>query len=250
MLTFDYSVLVPRGGYKWRRDKLIAVQHHQKEGFLDSRSPLCSPTLYDDFARLPPERDAILRFVNKHGPLYYSPEDPDEPDDTFKTWCRDIARMRFSVDLWKAIKSTNMTFLKECIEWHNGLPRLRHAPIIQAGKTTRKLFKPRNYRVAALVCLEEFLIQIAYGSRPATLALRPKYDSDRDNLGFSFVPQTLIAGLWFQFVIAVSEGREVRYCERCGKGIDISQRGRRKDTRFCSGQCRQRESRRRKKGGS
>lgn len=85
----------------------------------------------------------------------------------------------------------------------------------------------------------EYLIEILSreAAFPATMYLRLVNDPLRAEIHLR--PDSLITGIWLQFLEAVANNANLRRCERCEKWIAYgSGTGRRETAKFCSSACR------------
>ena len=65
----------------------------------------------------------------------------------------------------------------------------------------------------------------------------------------SFVPLTLLAAMWLQFALALAEGKQFLACKCCGRLFEVSTSptGFRTHREFCTGSCKTKDYRRRKR---
>ena len=63
--------------------------------------------------------------------------------------------------------------------------------------------------------------------------------TDNGQLELVLQPRSLAMALWFQFAQAIELRKNYNVCQSCGKWLEISKYGSRRDKKYCSNKCRQ-----------
>jgi len=257
----NYVARVHVNGYAWRDNKLVP---HVPDDEVKERCPFDGrPGLFLEFAQLPIDRDEILSFAAEYGQLrdpFHARFDlvrrlPKDKRlfDSFDLWKMHIGAMRDLVALWQASQlPTDDTVLRDLIKWNYregidptdegdaDMPRFNRIPV---HPSCRRFLKKDDYRVAALLTIEQEVRDTSPGSVKTVL----KFDPEHKRLVKTHEPTTLDGALWLQFTQAIDRDKRFQSCRSCREPIDISDDGSRVDREYCDDACRQRESRRRRK---
>jgi hypothetical protein len=197
------------------------------------------PSLFRDFAALDPKPTPVLTFANRYGLLRHEPQ-----FNTFWSWRTGIVQVKRLVKLgdavsegdWKGITGALEPFLEDARFAKSEDIR----PILEKRKRQENV--PTNAIAhAALMRLyfaispiQRFEVEGLWDDRNRRVQLRLKHDG---LLGFMF----------WQLAHAVLGNRRFNQCAVCGKWFLLDPRFTRKDRTTCSGYCRLKLHRLRKK---
>lgn len=245
----DWSV--PLGGFVWTEEVLVEGDPPRRllvgDGSRGERPyhPVSEhPALFRELAVLAPTEAAVLAFANRYGHLgiggHLVSRHPELIGGEYLAdWRHAISEMARAVDVWDAyrrkdrkeladlvpVKERNGWFLvKAAGRWHE----------IRPGAGDRIMEAAR----LALSIMVSDRIMSAYGT---TLTFT------RD-LRLVAKPETLLAALWFQFILAMEENRDFGRCEHCTRWFLIKKKAPAK--RFCRDSCRVGAHQKRKREGS
>ena len=75
------------------------------------------------------------------------------------------------------------------------------------------------------------------------------FDQGVDSARMTFEPRTLLAGMWLQMALSIARNKQFRACKFCGSLFEVSttETGSRTDREFCSGSCKTKDYRHRKR---
>ena len=208
-----------------------------------------TPSLFYDFSLLNTDRDSVLRFANKYGPLQGNWQ-----DCTWYEWVMEIELMRNAIDLWEAVKSRKQSELARHVTWEKSGRLIICSPVyaeyepgcIDYGnlppfERTEEDYKFRDYFLPARDLLDWKL-----STSPIFTDTLTQHRHHSGHLIFSLNFATLQESVWAQFSVAVAESKQFRKCEACDKRFELSPDKNRADRLFCSDACRVRAYRQRR----
>ncbi len=224
--------------------------------------------LFRDFAALQPTEVAVLKFVNEYGclgvgdpiPLVHHPRDVGRAHirgprsaklvrlgqgESLDTWRREIRAMRTAIDVWTALRESDLATLRARIvrveltrhagtdtesAWYYVVRspsrrRLRLsqdlivAPVRESTLPTRlrDLVERHDLRRDDVRRLAEWFLRRRIDERLwAHTAARQVYDAERDRWRTHLRPRNLLGALWYQFARAVDGLPGWRPCQREG----------------------------------
>jgi DNA-binding NarL/FixJ family response regulator len=213
----DFQWPVAVNGYKWHADSdlgmitLVPV----KEWPLRHYKPLKEFTgLFRTFAELKPDKETILAFANRYGPMGFAADRHKKQsggaasrrcEDRFEAWVQEVHDMQVAIALSDRVKEGN----------------------VQADEV-------------------ETLRQAVDNHILNAVSVRLLNEPDRGGLVLKMRPYTLRGALWLQLAQAVSAGKDFRPCGACGKWFELTPDIARKNRLFCSEACRSRAHRAKK----
>ena len=234
---FDFRWRITEGGHKWiwdRQPGSACVEPMLTDGVPSGRKrqltlypPLKEcPNLFLTFADTSPTKKGILAFADEYGllgdgvpvgvrrkPVGGKLVGTGEP---FQRWQGEIRRMHQAIEVWK------VALRKKRKDWQSST---------EVNALRRLITKTLKGRVSP----------------------RLLWDA-RSRLGLYVVPENLLGAMWLQLARAVNWQKKYERCEGpgCGKVIEISldESGNRADCQYCSGACRQKAYRQRKREGA
>ena len=280
ILTFQQSI--SDGGFRWEADdksgppprirqpwnslgddtpRLSLFANDVKD---PQQSLVVSPTaddssLFRNFARMEPTPDQILEFAGRYGSLWMLKCEP------FCEWEFEIRTMRFLVDLWDAVveKKKSGLIAEHFRPDENGViaylfPETMTAYSPYAHKrvlTTEHGARPgvgwgmiagggakgKPLEVASLFIWRAVNTRLnALGSEVTLDRLGP------DQYRLAIRPHDLLGALWVQFALAISDSKEFRQCEVCGRSFELDPGINRTSRFYCQNACRVKAYRMRK----
>ncbi len=214
--------------------------------------------LFKNFVRVEAKPTALQAFTDKYGmlgigetvvlrkgaPVIFDAE-------SYDSWTEEMASLRRAVQLWDAInsyQSGQQRDLRKLIEW--------------SDRTSVKYHWQGHLEwIATLKIHPELLERVKYPDlvQPALHFLKRTVDGklkqfpsgpqllwDRGELHVFIRPQSLIAGMWLQFALAIEGDRQYRTCKGCGRWFEVGGGQKRSDAETCGPSCRKRRERTRK----
>jgi hypothetical protein len=270
---FAFYWKVPENGFEWRKASPTGEEKDwlhprgddgRSDGAPEYRTyaPLENSALFKTFADIKQTREGILAFATQYGALGL-PLRADVPSmqaEAMEIWVHEILIMQHAIQLWEALKKTNVTFISRFIQWSEDPATKRQTAayagpmlgVVGISETSlsippeiRSLFVPGDVIYPGWFALHTLIndcLMVHEGS------LRLLWQQERGKLirTLQIVPRSLIAAIWIQFAKAVEGGRDHQQCEECKKWFEISG-NRRGDAHFCSDPCRFRAYRMRQK---
>lgn len=271
--VLEFTWEVPEKGFRWIKTRSIDSETKERE-FLTSGQPLGIMTmvaryaplrlytgLFRAFAETPPTKEGIHTFANEYGSLgdgvfIQLPESSAVgTGEPVSLWSKEIFAMAQALELWDAVKASNLEVLSQRIAWekggvnydsHRGIDtkdlktpysqRMEWiaAPEIHPERLER--FRPGDLATPAL-----FFVQKTINDRlKGRISPRLLWGKNRTKLGLYIVPNSLIGALWLQFAQAIDGNKEYRRCEECRGWFELSPETARTSKLYCSNACRSR----------
>lgn len=280
---FQITWGVRKGGYRWAEEDeinqkgligllgevqpvsapcLVPVIDVDEERY----NPLSHPTLFGEFADVPPSRDEILAFANRYGFLRASLF-----GESLKDWSSQIRLLAQTVLMWEWWRERDVNTLSRSIEWQDGKLVLRDiygggrlfgeptAPNTFPEPEDRIVFfTPDEYSAAysnwirnpsgptpTLGLRGSFAGEDVLGAclRLISLQISAQLDDQIETAfnnsdGIIFRPKSLLGAMWLQFAEAVAGRQEYKRCEKCKRWmLKFNAKG--KERKFCSNACKQ-----------
>jgi len=281
---FPFLWQVEVAGYQWVRGydsewRLAARVSGTQERRLRVYAPLKDNRLFLRFAALTTGRSDIKKFADRFGVLFniYGLADmvrrpsgqystSQQQGTTFSRWKWEIEKMRCLARIWKAVKGGRKSELRKVVHWKDknavGYRLGKRSVWLAAPELNQHLlrrFKPNDVLRPAMYLLQrEINSRIADETSSTHLAIVPRLvwcpGSRIDDFArpdhhqrMIFQPTNLLAAMWLQFALAVTEEYQLRVCEGCGEPIQVGKGARRMHTQTCGSRCRQRVSRNRRR---
>jgi len=232
--------------------------------------------LFREFAETPQTPDGALCFANQHGWLgvaepIVSAAFPDESHalrmrpvrggEQIHAWMSEIAAMHRLVRVWDIVlgrrgPSHGSARFEQRIRWiqdeailYEWVTYKERGREYIASRKCRPWLLDRLLRAKSLEPTLHWYLQIAVNEKLAQHGVRVQLLWDRkfEQLGLTMVPTNLAGFLWLQFAKAIEGETAYRQCEDCGRWFALGGRSGRADKRFCSGTCKARTHRSKKK---
>ena len=202
--------------------------------------------LFQEFARLEPEREAILKFANRYGRLWGQVLNWGEP---LWAWEGNIALMRFHITIWEAVKLNDEQSLKRLFEWRGQKGRAsddetfifkQWIPARNCSRYVKYLsrFVYKDSRDhddvtrAAQGYLSAAIEQMLFASVTPRMKFQPG-----QNFQLAMTLGNLQDVLWFQFAQAILGDRNFRDCEVCGRPFEIGPGIGNRQKVYCGSKC-------------
>jgi hypothetical protein len=233
--------------------------------------PMQSPALFRAFAETSTSRDGIAAFAQQWGSLVMESGDDQTTSAapfavSLQRWQQEIVAMRQMLALWDLVQADDREGLAERIFWRQvsdsskavlydsgqvqldedgADPDELHLRLSLASQDINPVvlasFPPDDVFAPACTCLQQAIdarlrdsVRLRYVIRQ--VGQRPSFDAS---------PDTLLAALWLQLALAISEDRHFRRCRGCGTWLLLSPEIARTNRVFCTNACRARLYRRR-----
>lgn len=250
------------------------------EGFV--YNALAKPRLFRDFAALgrywsddmDTLREQIRKFANGYGLLGVESHmvSIDGPvaavAELLEDWGKAIRDLYLAVELWDNIRENKQDALRECIEWHDTLPRVvyvsaglafeiegqklyaRQSLIADERINSRKervkweSLQPGGVIRPARWLLQKWVNEALQETLSGVLFWHGKPGEGEFQLHYQ--PTSLLSAMWCQLAREIAANEHERVCEyeHCGKPLENI---RRSTKRFCSDSCRTLHDRQRKR---
>ncbi len=194
------------------------------------------PTLFLQFAAIPPTKQGILSFIDKFGILGLSYMYKINGDrigwvEPLQIWEIEIRTLRECLAYWKSIKDGEF------------IPSEKTQSLEIAYKELQKYFKiglsidyPYSFKFFLLSQIS-MRINLSCKFEPSAVV-----NSDESGIDFEISPTNLLSAIWLQFAGAVSTDAVYGTCEYCGELF----KAKRKSARYCTESHRQMAYRKRK----
>ncbi len=249
--------------YKSRFESvLVSVMEGAAPPDLRSYKPLEEhPGLFLEFAELATTEDSILSFARKYGllgvPVAFGESLNRQSGEPVEYWRREIETLRDAIDIWDACRANNLVRLREIGAWDN--QPLAVTDIFDQAELRQhvgrmdsfKAWKCKQLHDHALVeelnsmglrrAALKYLAWLTSGKfrENTSLALGEKEDSPDRPFRIQYAPKSLLGCLWLQFAAYLSDDRNYRRCEICGRWTEIAKaEGTRSSRLYCSDVCR------------
>lgn len=260
------------------RPIIEGLMERDKTRMVKRYTPLASyPNLYQEFAETPLTQEGITAFANQYGLLSYERDlrklrevkvtetagywTYAEPLDI---WYSEIVAMQRCIELWGYLRLGQDENLARRISWtDDGSVWYKNFDGNEPGEDEGDWFRSwialRNnpgdiemlkklewgeLRKPAFVYLQKKVNEHLAGN----LSPRLLWDIAFSGLDLVILPQDLKSAMWLQLAQAIVKQKTVRVCEVCGGHILVTNKfGTRSDKRYCSGACRAKAYRDRKK---
>jgi len=163
--------------------------------------------------------------------------------DGIEAWKNEIEHLRVLVGLWEALKSRDDAALVSMLGFKKGKVSAQYlisTPVASIRYVSDAKDSLNVEEAARSVLWEHLSTRIARG-----YALDLYSDRKTGALGFAVNPSNLVDAIWLQFAIAVTENREFRRCDVCGKFFKVSPEIAQTHRKLCSGACKQKAHRHR-----
>jgi hypothetical protein len=189
------------------------------------------------FAELKPTESAILDFANEHGQLGYGTNivptsfgDRSARRETFDDWQKAIADLKLAITLWDLVGAHNDSALIELTS------KLKEENLPIALENRLHLNDADPAMPALAIVRGQCDLQLS-----REVVSRMLFEGDSTRLKISLEPQSLRAGMWLQFAIAINNLKRYGKCAQCGTAFEVSRdktTGKRPDAQFCGPRCR------------
>jgi hypothetical protein len=176
--------------------------------------------------------------------------------EPLEIWMAQIRAMRRLVRLWDAYCENDATALAAVIHWQGKTEVWYKAP---AGKKCEPDLDPgcppveepiatpthrgsslEHFHPGDVFAPALFYLQAQVNKQLALMPVRLVWKADEARLRRRFLPESLEAILWLQFVEAIDGQKKYRACKKCGLWFELSPKIARTSRQFCTGNCRNR----------
>jgi hypothetical protein len=211
--------------------------------------PLEESGLFLQFAGVSSDPNELLAFANQFGllggPLSTTVERCDQNGkkqialrESVEDWTTEIQHMRSLVELWKAIRASEVALIRKHLPvawmlWQSE-PTTAESLILRLDAIERA-GTISELRDAADVSLKKAIERKLEGRLSFVFSLG----------GLVPQPDSLLGAIWIQFAQAVAKAKQYRQCEDCRKWFELSPQVARTNRVFCSTACRSRAYRKR-----
>ncbi len=204
--------------------------------------------LFRNMARLEPTPEQILAFAGRYGSLWTADHVP------FSEWEYEVRTLRFVLQAWDAVvEKKRGGIIAEHFKPDAGgsvsFPffdsLLRYEPFDLVVKKTARA-KSRGavwgtlgvsgVKASPLDAARRFVVE-AINARLVALGVDAKL-SPAEATRLTFCPRNLLGAIWLQFAMAVSESKEYRFCDVCGRAFELDPDVNRISRFYCDNACR------------
>lgn len=255
------------------------LEKRNKERKVIRYSPLTKyPDLYQEFAKTPTTQEGVLAFANKYGLLSRTQDIFSRNLQRVKVtktagymtyaesvhdWYKEIQAMQYCLELWNCLRLGKNDKLARRIYWTDdgsvGYKSYDGDEMPQDGVFSSSwiaikgnpsdAYKLDKLKRGELERPAFMYLQIQINKKlKDRLSPQLLWDRHWTELGLHILPHDLIGALWLQLAQAITHQKTVKVCEVCGKPIIVANTyGTRSDRQYCSGACRSKAYRDRKK---
>lgn len=262
---FKYASMVPARGFSWRED-LVVEAYQEGPLSMGAPPYLVAlgdrirfiypledhPGLFATFAEIKEGPDSeltsrILGFANKYGRLgqptwVYSVDGKGNSQmitgEGLNIWKKEIEDMALANKLWRWLNNASMTNLALHVRWNQRAVGVSYAPLTDLGGL-EELNKPGHpaglvYAVSDDISFSTddpigptkyFLKKLINEKLAGHVSPRVVMDHKYKLIPY-FIPDSLLAAMWFQFFQAVTGATDFIQCEICGGLIEKKRGGR------------------------
>ncbi len=297
MLIAQFDWTVAKSGYGWvETDEVDLQKGRGKSGsFLTNDWNADSPLglggvvyqpmsehtgLCRTLADTPLNRDGVLTFANRYGPLLGStgpniilPHRPGSAGgkqlgrgEKLDTWYDAILHLQLVCSIWDQIRNRDLKKLAQHVRWRNGLVEFETHPHLPDDVVPLSPF----IRITRTLAIEEQHPALYAGMVPGDV-ITPAYrfiqhivnqkldgcgsprmlwDEADGQMLVRLVPKNLLGAIWLQMAHAIERNGEFRRCAECDRWFEVSREGGRSDKIYCSNACRVKAHRQRLTGQS
>ena len=177
--------------------------------------------LFRQFSKLRKNRDAICNFAAHYGSLFSPGE--GMRFETLHHWYEKIDEMNSAVAYLDAIEcATRDAYNNVLVNDHAFYEYYSSHKNFYSDKETENVMLTRLFTYINRGLNFDYCIWLNQDGIPR-LRMEPK---------------NLIAALWLQLALYVTEQKRGRQCEMCGKWFEIGQDAKQKNSKYCSNACR------------
>ena len=272
---------VAEKGYRWineNKDEIDSASYLVQQSPDDSVStyyPLLDHTgLFQEFARLSLEPDAILAFANQYGNLLDSQSGPQDSAASFSDWKDEVLTLKQILELWQMVHTRDNINLSNQVQWeddciifkqiYNPMHRSFDAwlivsvsdPDIQSEQSSSSLYThlPINQRTfdrfekndlfKPTLYLMQHLTNYKIKNRIKPVLMM----SDKgQKLNLNMKPTSLMGAVWLQCVMALNEQKQYASCSTCHKWFELPKNVINKGKKYCADACKSKAYRQRSK---
>jgi hypothetical protein len=212
--------------------------------------------LFREFAALTPNVESILSFAQRFGYLGEPITFENTIDDGEyagpmwvesisaggwpHNWPNEILWMSNTLGIWEAVKKKDEATLNQWARRQRSWRWLFHRFEVVGLPTNDPIWNAT-----------EILRTVIDGRLKFTrVGPQVRWASNEPRLRLSYVPRSLIGTLWLQLALAVTEDQTIRTCRNCDRPFEVSKEPTgartRRDSEFCSVNCKSVDYRRRK----
>jgi hypothetical protein len=264
---------VSSAGYEWILGREASDPTQEPRPVLVARDPASpaalpprpGPALFQAFAEIASNQEAILAFAGVHGNLHGGVEFVPEADLSgpgaapvcgvpLDAWSYHITELRSLIALWDLLVKEDRGRLAKYVRWRKGGPEgtaVYFVPDpgtdesegevpIASGRDRPELlerFEPGDPVLPGWTYLQQALDGQLFQVGDDVLT-GMTWDAARGRPSLALEAHTLVAAVWAQFSEAVGNDRRFSRCRECGTWFEIAPDAARSHRRFCSNSCR------------
>jgi hypothetical protein len=235
------------GDWPWRNERYICAS---RAGQWIATRPLDAPQLFDAFAQPNASDETIVKLCQTYGMLTTHGLNPVVRSSRFPTPYINDKYVIDSASSWRMSMTTLSIAVKlheyanhqiTSLELKNFLAEYADGAIREFIFNTLQITALREFSIQEAQTLTYHLIDREH---TINVHIKAELNEESGQLGWSIVPQDLESAIWTLFIQSVTGQGKIKRCEHCAK---IYAHASHKDRMYCSGACKQRASRQRRR---